>query len=168
MPRNSTKKKKPNRAERMRRRRFWEMVGVGALAVLCMACVALLPLINSDATGSGNHSEDFWYVQGGEVEIAAVERDAAQALLVQAESPAPTAEPTVATMPEPTPEPMPEVTDAPQASSREDGLSSLVYVEAIVTNEPTPAATLPVLEVPVDIAATPKPFEYITSSFFRK
>ena len=153
MPRNSTKKKKLTRAERMRmrRRRFFEKLGVGALAVLCMACVALLPLVNSDATGSGNHSEDFWYVPGGEVEIAAVERDAAQEILAQNESP------------DPTTAPMPEVTSAPaKKSGTADGLSSLAYVSGVVTNEPTPAATLPVQEVPVDIAVTPKPMEYIT------
>jgi len=158
MPRNSTKKKKLTRAQRMRRRQFLEKVGVGALAVLCMACVALLPLVNSDATGSGNRSEDFWYVPGGKVEIAAVERAAAQEVPVPEESPSPTPEPVF----EPTPMPAPEATAEEHVQGSADGLSSLPFVEAVVTNGPTPAATLPVQEVPVDVAATPKPFEYIT------
>ena len=151
MPRNATKKRRLTKAERrrIRRQQFYMKICVGGLIVLCLAAVALMPLINTH--DASIHSKDIWYAENGEKAAATDHAQTQQATLT-----------TIADTPEPSPEP----TAAPDAENFEVQLAAEIATQLpeaeLQTAEPVSTTVLPEQGIMIDATATPKAQSYIT------
>lgn len=74
------KKKKMTRAQRKRQQQTRMYLGLAGLLAACVAAVVLMGMVNSEAPGphyTYTTEKDIWYVNGGEVQVAAPEPEEA-------------------------------------------------------------------------------------------
>ena len=130
MPQKKTKKRL-TKAERRRIKRQQRLmkIGLGLIFTVGFGILVMIPFLNAaDSTDNDRYTtaSNVWYVQGGDMEIAAVERQQAQDAMQVAQeliptqmptrqpTPIPTAVPTEAPTPEPTAEPTPTPLPTPE------------------------------------------------------
>jgi len=106
-----------NKAARKKHRQLMMYAGVVALVMVCAGGIALMSVVNSDCAGSRytyTTGNDIWYVENGEVEVAAAQMEEAQPTIVATPVPTPVATPEPTPTAEPTPKPTPKPTPDPE------------------------------------------------------
>lgn len=100
MFKQKSKKQKLTKAELQAQKQLLTYVSVFMLVVTCAGGIALMSILNSEPVGDRyayTSENDIWYVENGEVEVAAVQIETAEP------TPEPTVEPTPTSTPQPTP-----------------------------------------------------------------